>query len=106
MLEETELVVQPGGDEGDEERAPVDQDGDPAGLQRDQLAEMIKRELREVVTVTHGDGADDGEEVEHDHERLGEGAVQLHELHIVLVKNVDGEDLPGGQPGQEAVTEG
>ena len=49
MLEETELVVQPGGDEGQEETGPVDEDGDSPGLEGNQLAKMIERELCQVV---------------------------------------------------------
>ena len=95
-----------GGGEGEEQCGPVDQDRNSTSLESEALLQVGERHLRYVVSVAHRHRADDGQQVEHDHQRLGQWRVHLHKLQVILVEDVDGEHLPHGQPSKEPVAEG
>ena len=52
MFVERQFIIHLGGDQGQEERDPVHQDGDSPGLQGDTLPQMSQRELRDVIPRT------------------------------------------------------
>ena len=49
------FVAYLGGGEGEEQSGPVDQHGEAASLQSDAPPQLGEGELRNVVSVTHGD---------------------------------------------------